>query len=181
MNETSPLGTHVRRLTLLTIATMTVVLAPSLTGFASAPTQNTPPALKIFISVDMEGLAGVATSAAVNAPGRACEHFRKIMAAATNAGIAGAFRAGGTGVWGKVMMPAHAQLSDRDARLMARYILGLGQREPSEGTKPGSETPSRLSSSVRTRTPLMETNATLMRAPRAARCACARRRRSPQA
>ncbi|MBK7833658.1 MAG: ThuA domain-containing protein [Gemmatimonadetes bacterium] len=48
--------------------------------------------------------------------------------------LAAKIRAGGTGVWGKVMMPAHAQLSDRDARLMARYILGLGQREPSEAT-----------------------------------------------
>ncbi|MBK8058851.1 MAG: hypothetical protein IPK33_13710 [Gemmatimonadetes bacterium] len=47
--------------------------------------------------------------------------------------LAAKIRAGGTGR-GKVMMPADAQLSDRDARLMARYILGLGQREPSEAT-----------------------------------------------
>lgn len=43
--------------------------------------------------------------------------------------LAAKIRAGGTGVWGKVMMPAHAQLSERDARLMVRYILGLVQRE----------------------------------------------------
>ena len=43
--------------------------------------------------------------------------------------LASKIRAGGTGVWGKVMMPAHAQLSERDARLMVRYILGLAPRE----------------------------------------------------
>jgi cytochrome c len=44
--------------------------------------------------------------------------------------LATRIRAGGTGVWGQVMMPAHAQLSERDARLMVRYILGLAPREP---------------------------------------------------
>lgn len=48
--------------------------------------------------------------------------------------LAAKIRAGGTGVWGKVMMPAHAQLSERDARLMVRYILGLAQREATAAT-----------------------------------------------
>ncbi len=44
----------------------------------------------------MEGLSGVAVAADVNPTGRDYEHFRTIMAAETNAAIAGAVRAGAT-------------------------------------------------------------------------------------
>lgn len=41
--------------------------------------------------------------------------------------LAAKIRAGGTGVWGKVMMPAHPQLTERESRAIVRYILGLAQ------------------------------------------------------
>lgn len=52
--------------------------------------------LKVFISVDMEGLAGVVTGSNVSATGPDYPHFRGIMAAETNAAIDGVFRAGAT-------------------------------------------------------------------------------------
>jgi D-amino peptidase len=52
------------------------------------------PALKVFISVDMEGLAGVVAGSDVSPTGRDYAHFRAIMAAETNAAIDGAFAAG---------------------------------------------------------------------------------------
>ena len=54
--------------------------------------------LKVFISVDMEGLAGVVAAADVNPTGPDYPHFRAIMAGETNAAIDGAFRAGATEV-----------------------------------------------------------------------------------
>lgn len=50
--------------------------------------------LKVFISVDMEGLAGVVTGPNVSSNGPDYPHFRAIMAAETNAAIDGAFRGG---------------------------------------------------------------------------------------
>ena len=57
-----------------------------------------PRGAKVFISVDMEGLAGVVTASDVNASGPDYAYFRAIMAAETNAAIEGAFRAGATEV-----------------------------------------------------------------------------------
>ena len=58
----------------------------------------TPRGTKIFISVDMEGLAGVVNNSDVNAAGPDDQMFRTIMARETNAAIAGAFLAGATEV-----------------------------------------------------------------------------------
>lgn len=55
-----------------------------------------PRPIKVFISVDMEGLAGVVTGNEVSATGPDYAHFRAIMAAETNAAIDGAARAGAT-------------------------------------------------------------------------------------
>jgi D-amino peptidase len=54
--------------------------------------------LKVFISVDMEGLAGVVAATDVSSTGPDYGHFRAIMAAETNAAIDGAIRAGATHV-----------------------------------------------------------------------------------
>ena len=64
---------------------------------ATLPAQ-VPQSLKVFISVDMEGLAGVVTSTDVSPTGPDYAHFRAIMAGETNAAIQGAFRAGATEV-----------------------------------------------------------------------------------
>jgi len=54
--------------------------------------------VKVFISVDMEGLAGVVNEPDVDPRGPDYGHFRGIMAGETNAAIEGAFRAGATEV-----------------------------------------------------------------------------------
>ena len=54
--------------------------------------------LKVFISVDMEGLAGVVSGSDVSSGSPDYPHFRAIMAAETNAAIDGAFRGGATDV-----------------------------------------------------------------------------------
>jgi D-amino peptidase len=73
---------------------LTLVQFPA-TQAAPAPQTARPP-LKVFVSVDMEGLSGVATASDVSPTGADYEHFRTIMAAETNAAIAGAVRAGAT-------------------------------------------------------------------------------------
>ena len=60
----------------------------------AAPKPGAP--FKVFISVDMEGLAGVVTGNEVSANGPDYAHFRTIMAGETNAAIEGAARAGAT-------------------------------------------------------------------------------------
>jgi D-amino peptidase len=52
--------------------------------------------LKVFISVDMEGLSGVVANTEVSTTGPDYGHFRAIMAAEANAAIEGAARAGAT-------------------------------------------------------------------------------------
>ena len=59
---------------------------------------QTPRRLKVFISVDMEGLAGVVAAADVSPGQPDYTHFRTIMAGGTNAAIEGAFAAGATEV-----------------------------------------------------------------------------------
>lgn len=54
--------------------------------------------LKVFISVDMEGLAGVVSAADVTSTGPDYAHYRAIMAAETNAAIQGALLGGATDV-----------------------------------------------------------------------------------
>ena len=60
--------------------------------------QQQPRGLKVFISVDMEGLAGVVAGVEVSLTGPDYPHFRAIMAGETNAAVEGAFRAGATDV-----------------------------------------------------------------------------------
>ena len=60
----------------------------------AAPLRAQQAPLKVFISVDMEGLAGVVAGTDVSPTGRDYGHFRTIMAGETNAAIRGAFTAG---------------------------------------------------------------------------------------
>ena len=57
--------------------------------------------LKIFISVDMEGITGVVNWEDVSRDGKDYEYFRQIMTKETNAAIEGALEAGvtRTGDW----------------------------------------------------------------------------------
>ena len=55
--------------------------------------------LKVFISVDMEGITGVVTSEECSRSGKDYGYFRKIMTLETNAAIEGALAAGATEIW----------------------------------------------------------------------------------
>lgn len=66
------------------------------TALALSPAQNTD--FKVFISVDMEGIAGVVSGQECSSRGRDYDLFRKIMTFEANAAIEGAFSAGATEV-----------------------------------------------------------------------------------
>lgn len=55
--------------------------------------------LKVFISVDMEGIAGVVASEDCSRSGKDYDYFRKIMTHETNAAIEGALAAGAGEIW----------------------------------------------------------------------------------
>jgi D-amino peptidase len=63
---------------------------------AEGGTEGQARGLKVFISVDMEGLTGVVAGSDVSPNGPDYGHFRAIMAAEANAAIEGAARAGAT-------------------------------------------------------------------------------------
>jgi len=77
-----------------TIATAVVLIALAVTASSARQAAG----LKVFLSVDMEGLAGVVTGSDVSPTGPDYAHFRAIMAGETNAAIEGAFLAGATDV-----------------------------------------------------------------------------------
>lgn len=55
--------------------------------------------LKVFISVDMEGISGVVNWEEVNRDGKDYDYFRTIMTKEANAAIEGALAAGATEIW----------------------------------------------------------------------------------
>lgn len=69
-----------------------ILLLVGLTACVQAPEKN----LKIFISVDMEGIAGVIKGSDCSSSGKDYDYFRKIMTLETNAAIEGAIAAGAT-------------------------------------------------------------------------------------
>lgn len=82
--------------------------------------------LKVFISVDMEGLAGAVNATDVNATGRDYEHFRKVMAGETNAAVEGAFRAGATEVVVRDSHGVKQNLLPGDVDPRAKLLRGQG-------------------------------------------------------
>lgn len=76
-------------------ATLLAALAFALPLVAQS---TAPRRIKVFISVDMEGLAGVVNGPDVNSTGPDYQLFRTIMAGETNAAIEGAYLAGASDV-----------------------------------------------------------------------------------
>jgi D-amino peptidase len=101
----------------------------------SAGAQQPPRGLKVFISVDMEGLAGVVAGADVSPSGTDYAHFRAIMAAETNAAIEGAFRAGATDVLVRDSHGDKRNLLPADIDPRARLLRGqaTGPKNMMEG------------------------------------------------
>lgn len=90
----------------------------------SALAQQPARGLKVFISVDMEGLAGVVAGADVSPSGADYQHFRAIMAGETNAAIEGAFRAGATEVLVRDSHGDKRNLLPADVDPRARLLRG---------------------------------------------------------
>ena len=105
-------------------------------GIAARPAaQGQARPLKVFISVDMEGLAGVVSASEVSSTGPDYGHFRTIMAGETNAAVDGAFRAGATDVLVRDSHGAKQNLLPGDLDPRARLLRGqsIGPRNMMEG------------------------------------------------
>ena len=92
--------------------------------------------LKVFISVDMEGLAGVVTGGDVSeSASKDYPYFRAIMAAETNAAVDGAFRAGATEVLVRDSHGSKQNLLPGDVDPRARLLRGVstGPKNMMEG------------------------------------------------
>jgi D-amino peptidase len=102
---------------------------------ASLAAQPQARGLKVFISVDMEGLAGVVTGGNVSAANPDYPHFRSIMAGETNAAIDGAFRAGATDVLVRDSHGNKENLLPGDVDPRARLLRGVstGPKNMMEG------------------------------------------------
>ncbi len=84
--------------------------------------------LKVFISVDMEGIAGVVTSSETSTSGSDYGYFRRVMSEEANAAVLGAFDAGATEV---IVRDSHGSarnilpdMLDRRARLIRDWSGG---------------------------------------------------------
>ena len=106
-----------------------------LATLASAAHAQQPRRLKVFISVDMEGLAGVVSGGEVTVNGPDYAHFRGIMAGETNAAIDGAFRAGATDVLVRDSHGDKRNLLPADVDPRARLLRGAstGPKNMMEG------------------------------------------------
>jgi D-amino peptidase len=117
----------------LPVALLAALLAAPL---VAPPARAQPPRpLKVFISVDMEGLAGVVAGAEVSPTGPDYGHFRAIMAGETNAAIDGAFRAGATEVLVRDSHGDKRNLLPGDVDPRARLLRGAsaGPKNMMEG------------------------------------------------
>jgi D-amino peptidase len=114
-------------------ALLAMTTAALLSGPNTALAQARP--LKVFISVDMEGLAGVIYATDVNPSGPDYPRFRAIMAGETNAAIEGAFRAGATEVLVRDSHGNKNNLLPEDVDSRARLLRGLstGPKNMMEG------------------------------------------------
>ena len=112
-----------------------LLIAAALLALPDGGAAQQPRGLKVFISVDMEGLAGVVSGSDVSPGSPDYGHFRAIMAGETNAAIDGAFNAGATEV---VVRDSHGDkrnLLPSDVGTRARLLRGqsTGPKNMMEG------------------------------------------------
>jgi D-amino peptidase len=87
---------------------------------AASVTQAQPEELKIYISVDMEGIGGVSTwDVQAGSEGSEYEKFRKLMTAEANAAIQAAFDAGATQV---LVSDSHGNGQNLDIELLDKRV-----------------------------------------------------------
>ncbi|MGE0441927.1 MAG: M55 family metallopeptidase [Gemmatimonadales bacterium] len=112
-----------------------LTLLMALAAFVPAAEAQAPRGARVFISIDMEGLAGVVNGRDVDPAGPDYGHFRTIMAGEANAAIEGAFRAGATDVVVRDSHGAKNNLLPGDLDPRARLLRGVstGPRNMMEG------------------------------------------------
>jgi D-amino peptidase len=115
--------------------TPVVVAWLALLSWSSSLSAQQARGLKVFISVDMEGLAGAVAGSDVSPSGPDYPHFRSIMAAEANAAIDGAFRAGATEVVVRDSHGAKTNILPNDLDPRARLLRGAstGPKNMMEG------------------------------------------------
>lgn len=113
------------------------IAAPLFTSLvlATSASAQQPAGPRVFISVDMEGLAGVVAASDVNPSGRDYEHFRTIMAGETNAAIEGALGAGASYILVRDSHGAKLNLRPGDVDQRAHLLRGqsTGPKNMMEG------------------------------------------------
>lgn len=121
--------------TALVLAALVACSVPGAAGRADSASQAPQPGLKVFISVDMEGLTGVVAASEVNPTGPDYGHFRAIMAAETNAAIEGAVKAGATHVLVRDSHGSKTNLLPGDVSPSAQLLRGAstGPKNMMEG------------------------------------------------
>jgi D-amino peptidase len=105
-------------------------------GASLGAQQPARPRLKVFITIDMEGLAGVVTNGPISGTGNPdYAHFRKIMADEASAAVDGAFRAGATEVIVRDSHGAKENMLPGDVDPRARLLRGqsTGAKNMMEG------------------------------------------------
>ena len=115
--------------------TRSIALAFLVSALLSAGLTARQAQLKVFISVDMEGLAGVVANSDVSPTGPDYEHFRAIMAAETNAAVEGALAAGATEVLVRDSHGSKTNLLPAHVHPAARLLRGqsVGPKNMMEG------------------------------------------------
>ncbi|MFL2840295.1 MAG: M55 family metallopeptidase [Pseudohongiellaceae bacterium] len=86
--------------------------------------------LKVYISADMEGIAGASSSSQVSSNGIEYEKFRRIMTLEVNAAIDGAFAAGATEV---LVADSHGNAQNIDVELLDSRVQLVRSWPRSEG------------------------------------------------
>ncbi|WP_411281598.1 M55 family metallopeptidase [Gemmatimonas sp.] len=99
------------------------------------PAAAQPRPLKVFVSVDMEGLAGVVSGSDVGGTSGDYQYFRKIMAQEASAAVAGAFSAGATEVLVRDSHGAKQNILPGDLDPRAKLLRGAstGPKNMMEG------------------------------------------------
>lgn len=127
-------GRTLRFSTLALLATLWTAL-PADSALAQTASRKPATPLKVFISVDMEGLAGVVTSGDVGGTNGDYQYFRRRAAEEANAAIAGALRAGATEVVVRDSHGAKQNILPTDLDRRARLLRGAstGPKNMMEG------------------------------------------------
>ena len=106
----------------------TILSVLLMAGIASASVAQSRDGLKVFISVDMEGITGLVLPSETSRSGDDYGYFRQIMTKETNAAIEGALAAGATDI---VVRDSHGsarnilpEMLNRNARLLREWSGG---------------------------------------------------------